>query len=288
MFSKWVDYPPLNTNQKLTMSKFVIKKEKRDICKALVQSGKNVLLTGGTGCGKTTFAVELAQELNLNPVIINCGSTQDARASLIGYFTLHDGNTQFQEADLLKAIQEPNTMVILDELSRASDDALNILFPLLDFRQDIRVDERDTDRVVKLADNVKFMATANVGLEYSATRSIDRALQDRFLCFNVPYLTGKQLKNYIKTLHGETMASTMSSLCSIYEYSHKMVSESKINTAISTRMILDVIPLAEESAFTTKQIVDNVILSIFKTGSNSIINDSSIIREYADSLGVYE
>lgn len=269
------------------MAKFVIKKEKRDICKALVQSGKNVLLTGGTGCGKTTFAMELAKELNLNPVVINCGSTQDARSSLIGYFTLQEGNTKFQEADLLKAIQEPNTMVILDELSRASDDALNILFPLLDFRQDIRVEEKDTDRIVKVADNVRFMATANVGLEYSATRSIDRALQDRFLCFNVPYLTAKQLTSYIKSLYDESIASKMKSLCGVYEYSHKMVGESKINTAISTRMILDVVPLIKSGEFTIKQIIDNVILSIFKTGSSSIINDSSIIREYADSIGVY-
>jgi len=269
------------------MTKFVIKKEKRDICKALVESGKNVLLTGGTGCGKTTFAIELANELNLNPIVINCGSTQDARSALIGYFTLQNGNTEFQEADLLKAIQEPNTMVILDELSRASDDALNILFPLLDFRQDIRVDEKDTDRIVKVADNVRFMATANVGLEYSATRSIDRALQDRFLCFNVPYLTGSKLKNYIKSLHGEPMSEQLSPLCKIYEYSHKMVKDSKINTAISTRMVLDVIPLFETGAFSMQQVVDNVILSIFQTGSSSIINDASIIREYADSLGVY-
>tara|TARA_R110002012_G_scaffold313697_1_gene525485 strand:+ start:2406 stop:3221 length:816 start_codon:yes stop_codon:yes gene_type:complete len=270
------------------MAKFVIKKEKRDICKALVESGKNVLLTGGTGCGKTTFAMELANELNLEPVVINCGSTQDARSSLIGYFTLQDGNTEFQEADLLKAIQRPNTMVILDELSRASDDALNILFPLLDFRADIRVEERNQDRMVKVADNVKFMATANVGLEYSATRSIDRALQDRFLCFNVPYLTSSKLSTYIKSLYGEAISRRIKPLCDIYEYSHKMVKDSKINTAISTRMVLDVVPLFETGQFTMKQVVDNVILSIFKTGSSSIINDSSIIREYADSLGVYE
>ena len=42
-------------------SNFVIEKTKSDICKALVETGKNILLTGGTGCGKTTFAIEMAE-----------------------------------------------------------------------------------------------------------------------------------------------------------------------------------------------------------------------------------
>ena len=265
-------------------SKFVIEKTKSEICQALIETGKNVLLTGGTGCGKTTFAMEMAETLNLEPVVINCGSTQDARSALIGYFTLQNGNTVFQESDLLKAIQTPNTMVILDELSRASDDALNILFPLLDFRSDIRVEERDEDRVVKVADGVRFVATANVGLEYSATRSIDRALQDRFLCFNIPYITPTQLNGYIKKLHGKETADMMKSLTSVYGYTHKMVKKSKISTALSTRMILDVVPLV--SKFTIGQILENVILSIYQTDSSSIISDASIIREYADSVGI--
>ena len=261
---------PLSKHIIKTMtSNFVIEKTKSDICKALVETGKNVLLTGGTGCGKTTFALEMAEELNLNPVVINCGSTQDARSALIGYFTLKNGDTVFQESDLLKAIQEPNTMVILDELSRASDDALNILFPLLDFRSDIRVEERDEDRMVKVANNVKFVATANVGLEYSATRSIDRA---------------SQLNGYIKKLHGKEVADQMKPLSQVYGYTHKMVKKSKIGTALSTRMILDVIPLV--SKFTIGQILENVILSIYQTDSSSIISDASIIREYADSVGI--
>ena len=87
-------------------SNFVIDETKKEMLVELVKSGKNTLLTGPTGCGKTTLAVEIAKELDMNPVVINCGSTQDARSSLIGYFTLKDGDTVFQEADFLKAIQE--------------------------------------------------------------------------------------------------------------------------------------------------------------------------------------
>jgi len=267
-------------------SKFVIDPVKKNLLTKLVDSGKNVLLTGGTGCGKTTLAIELANELGLNPIVVNCGSTQDARSSLLGYFTLKNGDTVFQEADFLKAIQEENTLLILDELSRASDDAYNILFPILDFRQEVRVDEKDDNRIVKIANNVKFLATANIGIEYSSARSIDRALQDRFLTFNIPYLKGSKLKSYVrKQFDGET-AEKATSLFKMYDFSHKQFDNAKISARLSTRMILDVIPLVND--FTIAEICDHVLLSIFRQDSSTIITDANILREYADSLGVYD
>ena len=267
-------------------SKFVIDPVKKNLLTKLVDSGKNVLLTGGTGCGKTTLAIELANELGLNPIVVNCGSTQDARSSLLGYFTLKNGDTVFQEADFLKAIQEENTLLILDELSRASDDAYNILFPILDFRQEVRVDEKDDNRIVKIANNVKFLATANIGIEYSSARSIDRALQDRFLTFNIPYLKGSQVKTYVKKQFDSETSDKASSLFKIYDYSHKLYQDAKLSARLSTRMILDVMPLVNK--FTTGEILDHVILSIFKQDSSTIINDANVLREYADSLGVYK
>tara|TARA_R110000824_G_scaffold148_4_gene546 strand:- start:6948 stop:7778 length:831 start_codon:yes stop_codon:yes gene_type:complete len=267
-------------------SNFVIDPVKKRLLKKLVDSGKNILLTGGTGCGKTTLAIELAKEVGLNPIVINCGSTQDARSSLLGYFTLKDGDTVFQEADFLKAIQEPNTLIILDELSRASDDAYNILFPILDFRQEIRVDEKDDGRVVKIADNVKFLATANIGIEYSSARSIDRALQDRFLTFNIPYLKGSKLKSYVAKQFDKETADMASSLFKMYDFSHQQFDNAKISARLSTRMILDVIPLVKD--FTLGEILDHVLLSIFRQDSSTIITEANILREYADSLGVYD
>jgi len=265
-------------------AKFVINKTKKAILTSLIEESKNVLLTGGTGCGKTTLAVEIAKELNLNPVVINCGSTQDARSSLLGYFTLKDGDTVFQDADFLKAIQEPNTLIILDELSRASDDAYNIIFPILDFRAEVRVDEKEDGRTVSVADNVKFIATANIGVEYSSTRSIDRALQDRFLTFQIPYLTGTKLRTYIGKKFDSETADKAKNLCKVYDYSHKMSNEAKISTHISTRMVLDVVPLLK--SYSLAEILDHVVLSLFESDS-SIISDSNIIREYCDSLGIY-
>ena len=265
---------------------FVINKTKKSILTEMVNQKQNVLITGATGTGKTTLAIEIAEELNLEPVVINCGSTQDARSSLIGYFTLDNGSTKFQEADFLKAIQKPNTLVILDELSRGSADAYNIIFPILDFRQNIRVDEKDDNRIVNVAKGVRFMATANVGLEYSSTRSIDRALQDRFAIFNLEYIKGRSLKTYIKKTISSEVADRCGDLLKLYDYSHKMFDQAKLSTRISTRAVLMVAELTK--TFELKDILDNVILSMFKQDSSNILNDANILREYADSLGVYK
>jgi len=276
----------INSLEKNQMSSnFVIDKTKKEILTALVKGGKSCLITGATGAGKTTFCYSIADELNMEPVVINCGSTQDARTSLLGYFTLDEGNTKFQQSDFLSAIQKPNTLVILDELSRASDDAYNIIFPILDFRRNIRVDEMAEGHEVEVDPTVRFIATANVGVEYSATRSIDRALQDRFMVFNLPYMTKRQLKSYIGKQYDKETAEKCTPLLEVYAYTHKMFADSKISSRLSTRAVLDTLPLVQ--TFSMKDIMETVILSQFAQDSSSIINDANIIREYADSLGIY-
>lgn len=269
--------------------KFVIDETKDSMINTLVKDGKNVLLTGATGSGKTTYCMKVAEDLGMECVVVNCGSTQDARTSLLGYFTLEDGNTKFSPSDFIKAIQKPNTLIVLDELSRGSDDAFNILFPILDHRRDVCVEEQDgSERQVKVDESVRFVATANIGMEYSATRSLDRALQDRFMVFNLPYITGEQLVDYIKDtneLHADD-EQMVSVLAQVYDYSHNLFGKGKIGTRISTRSVLDVLSLVT-GGFKMRDILDHAILSQYEQDSSTIVNDANVIREFADSLGVY-
>ena len=266
---------------------FVIEETKVDMLTTLVEQGKNCLMTGATGSGKTTLCVQVAERLGLDPIIINMGSTQDARSSLLGFFTLEKGETVWQDADFLKAIQRPNTLVILDELSRASDDAYNIIFPVLDFRRNIRVDEKSSsgDRIVEIDPSVRFIATANVGLEYSSARSIDRAMTDRFMLFNLPYITGKELGSYISKEYGSEAKTQAKDLLKMYDYSLKLYKDNKISTRLSPRMVLNSISLL--SKFNLKDVLDYALLPLFEADSTTIVNDANKLREFADSLGVY-
>ena len=153
--------------------------------KYLVRSGvrgKNIMMTGPAGCGKTMAAKSLVNSLDRPDYYFNLGATQDPRSTLIGntHFSQDEG-TYFSESHFVKAIQTPNAVILLDELSRAHPDAWNILMTVLDYGQRyLRLDEATGSETIKVAEGVTFVATANIGNEYTSTRVMDKALMDRF------------------------------------------------------------------------------------------------------------
>ena len=135
--------------------------------------------------------------------IFNCGSSQDARATLIGNTIFKkDTGTLFCKSSFIKAIETPNAIVVLDELSRGSHDFWNILFPVLDSTQRfLRLDESEDSQIIPVATGVSFIATANIGNEYTATRVMDKALLSRFpVIVEMKILTGKQEEELLSRL----------------------------------------------------------------------------------------
>ena len=66
----------------------------------------------------------------------------------------------------------------------------NILFPCLDDRRTLPIEIADSNsaREVKVHPECVFIATANIGSEYSGTNDIDAALENRFMMIQVDYL----------------------------------------------------------------------------------------------------
>jgi MoxR-like ATPase len=228
--------------------------------------GRNVLLTGPTGCGKSQTAFAVAKALGREIFYVNLGATQDPRGTLIGntHFS-KDAGTFFNESAFVKAIKTPNTVVLLDEVSRAHPEAWNILMTVLDPNQRyLRLDEAVNAPTIKVAEGVSFIGTANIGSEYTAVRVMDRALLDRFIIAEIPFLKPNEEASLLTMLYDGFDAGIAKDLAEIAAATRSEVrSESpKIQTPISTRSVVEMAGLMADG-FTLTECAEVAIYPLY-------------------------
>ena len=256
----------IHTSYKLKPGNLVMNELK---WKYLVRSavrGKNIMMTGPAGCGKTMSAKALVTSLDRPDFYFNLGATQDPRATLIGNTHFNkDTGTYFTESLFVKAIQTENAVILLDEISRAHPDAWNILMTVLDEGQRyLRLDEADGQATIKVAKGVTFVATANVGNEYTSTRVMDRALVDRFTQIEMDVLNKDQELGLLTALYPQVDREVLSNLSEL-SYMTRIESagdEGKLSTHISTRTSVEAAGLLNDG-FTLSEAAEVTILPRF-------------------------
>lgn len=231
-----------------------------------VLRGENILLVGPAGSAKTMTAHCLQEALNRPFFNIPLGSTQDPRSALIGntHFNKERG-TYFAESYFVNAIRTPNAIILLDELSRAHPEAWNILMPVLDATQRyLRLEEREDGATVPIAEGVSFIATANIGNEFTSTRVLDRALVDRFTIVEISPLDMETEHKLLVSRYPDVAGDLLKAVSEISSATRKEArSEAgKVQTSLSTRASVKVAGLLNDG-FTLQEAAEVQIFPFF-------------------------
>lgn len=217
-----------------------------------VVRGKNIMMTGPSGCGKTLAVQSVAKALNGRKFYyFNFGATTDARSTLIGntHYNKEQG-TYVAEALFAQAVQVENAIIMMDEFTRATPDAWNILMTVLDENQRyLRIDEKPNTPTIKVAKGVTFIATANIGAEYTATRVLDRAILDRFTAIvEMEPLSLTDEQNLIKMTYPSLDMKSVTAIAEIANATRMQVKsdDPKVTTSISSRLTVEMAGLMHD------------------------------------------
>jgi len=229
---------------------FKVDKATYNILLSNIKAKRSTMLLGPTGVGKTELVKNIADSLGLPLTIFDMGTMSDPIMSLVGTHTISvkDDKTisEFIPSRFSEVIQKPG-VILLDELSRAVVTANNLLFPCLDFRRELPMEYCFHNcEPVKVHPECVFIATANVGSQYTGTHKLDRALLDRFVLIEIDPLneemTKEVVKNYGKTLDKEQVKT----IVNIYNRINQSHEEFRVNFNLSIRHLKNIVDLVSD------------------------------------------
>lgn len=236
---------------------------------------KNTMLIGPTGTGKTELVIEIAKQLNLNISIYDMGAMQDPLTDLLGTHRLEGNSSVFDYSQFVEDVQKPG-IILLDELSRAPQMAMNILFPCLDSRRELRIDIAGSNNIrkIKIHPECVFIATANIGAEYSGTQDIDAALLNRFLPLQLDYMPSK-IEEHVLMVRTEIDETSAKTICNYAKQIRESYKNEVLSKSISTRETLAIAELVVDG-FTIQDAFKYIIFQKFMS-EDEIITMKSIL-----------
>jgi nitric oxide reductase NorQ protein len=210
---------------------------------SILSMGKNILLKGPTGAGKTKFAETLSHLFNQPMFSVNCSVDLDAE-SLLGFKTLaykEDKQViEFIPGPVINAMNHGHFLYI-DEVNMAKPETLPLINGVLDYRRTIT--NPFTNEVITAKEGFAVIAAINEG--YIGTVPLNEALKNRFVVIEVPYIEGEQLKKLIQTNTKLTNETTIDLFVKLSGDLISAVHQGKLSEdAASIRALLDACDLS--------------------------------------------
>jgi hypothetical protein len=115
-----------------------------------------------------------------------------------------------------------------------------------------------------VADGVTFVATANIGNEYTATRVMDRALLDRFIIVEMDVLSHDEEVDLLKMLFPLVEVNEIENVAAIVSATRKELNSEmpRISTHISTRSSVEMASLIYDG-FTLSEAAEVCIYPLY-------------------------
>jgi cobaltochelatase CobS len=157
---------------------------------------KRVLLTGHTGCGKTSVIQQIASQLGQGVIRINLNG-QTTIGDFVGLWTVKGGETVWVDGALPLALKH-GYWLILDEIDFAEPAILAVLNAILEKGGEFVLKEKGYEKITP-HENFRLFATANTvgcmqdyrGL-YQGANILNEAFLDRWRVYFVDYLPEEQ------------------------------------------------------------------------------------------------
>ena len=169
-----------------------------------IHAGENVILTGGTGVGKTTHITQLAARVGQPLLRINFNG-ETRMSDLVGKIQVIDSQTRWVDGVLPMAMRK-GYWLLLDELDFADPSVLSLLHPVLE-EDPMLVLKENSGEIIKPHPNFRLFATANsIGAmqdrasAYAGTTQMNEAFLDRWQVLMVDNLPAAE---EVKVLRNE-------------------------------------------------------------------------------------
>ena len=198
-----------------TTASLVGRKSELEKLRVCLKAGKNILLEGPVGVGKTALALAVTQELK-RPVFRIDGDSRYSEQKLSGWFdpptVLKKGysSDSFFPGPLVEAMKS-GAVLFINELNRLPEGVQNILLPAIDERMILvpRLGE------IRAQQGFLVLATQNPK-EFVATSHLSEAILDRFELIVMDYQSEEEEVEIVnQRLHADKKAEKILSLASV-------------------------------------------------------------------------
>lgn len=221
-----------------------------------------IMMIGPSGYGKTSVPQQMAKEWDMEFLRWDCATVRDPeeffgfRGAQDGSTMDDDGETIFSKSNFTEVIENGNAVVVLDELNRIDPYISNILFPLLDHAGKTSIVGYD----IEVGPNTIFVATVNIGYQFTGTFTLDTALTNRFTAKVLVGPLPKDIETKILMARGEISYAQAESVVDLMKGLRALNDSGELSIDASTRVSIQISEMVG-AGLTIKEALQYVVVN---------------------------